>query len=334
MHSGIRFGRNWCRLDASVKKAVSNDEFRNLKQEHRQFHIVLVYIASLSVRRKCAEMGVSMISKRLGIIGFVSAAGIVSGILAGCGGSGSIEGLGATINASGGLTTASGGGTPGTSSGSTPQQVQVTVNGNVVTGTLPANQTIPASGVVSTIAPGIPILTGLTLAPKTHINVHTPTVSNGIQGEVDVDGCDTGLRVDSAGNLSGYLFLVPGAHNITAIGPFDIIGGSAFNPTTLTVGKFVFNVTVNPDGIASIPSALQVNLPINGGTLKAGHYVKVTYPTPDFAAGNGTLTLSWPGDTIQKTQPVVNGKVTFKALTNSTLVPMGGVATVQYDYVH
>lgn len=277
-------------------------------------------------------MGVSMISKRLGIIGFVSAAGIVSGILAGCGGSGSVQGLDATVVTTGGITSGTGGGTPGTSSGATPQQVQVTVNGTVVTGTLPANQTIPASGVVNAIAPGIPILKGLTLKPKTNIKVKTPTTSGGVQGEVDVDGCDTGLTVDAAGDLSGYLFLVPGNHTITAIGPFDIIGGSAFNPTTLTVGKFVFHVKINTDGVGSIPSALTVNLPINGGSLKLGHYVKVTYPTPDFATGSGTLSLIWPGQNITKTVVLASGKATFKALTNNALVPSGGVSTVEYTY--
>jgi len=237
------------------------------------------------------------------------------------------------INTTGGLTTASGSGTAGTSSGSTPQQVQVTVNGSLVTGTLPANETIPASGNVGTIAPGIPILIGLTLGPKTKQEKGAPTVSNGMQGEVDVDGCDTGLTVNSQGDLSGYLFLVPGSHTITAIGPFAIIGGSTFKPTQLSVGNFVFNVTVNPDGISSIPSALSVSLPVNGGSLKNGHFVKVTYPTPDFASGSGSLILAWPGVTIHQTHPVVNGNVTFKALSDNTAVPSGGLTTVTYSYI-
>ncbi len=191
----------------------------------------------------------------------------------------------------------------------------------------------PASGIVCAIAPGNPILNGLTLAPKAHIKITTPTTSGGVQGEVDVDGCDTGLTVDSAGDLSGYLFLVPGNHTITAIGPFDIVGGSAFNPTTLTVGKFIFKVTVNADGIASIPSALSVSLPINGGNLKRPHFVKVTYSIPDFSTGSGVLTLNWTGTTIAKTVTVVKGKATFNALTNNALVPSTGVTSVEYDYV-
>jgi len=273
-----------------------------------------------------------MVSRRLSIYGFISAAAIVSGALVGCSGSASVGGGPPTIVTTGGLTTASGSGTPGTSSGSTPQQVQVTINGTTVTGTLPANETIPASGNVSTIQPGIPILEGLTLAPKAKKEKGAPTVSNGAQGEVDVDGCDTGLTVDSQGDLSGYLFLVPGPHTITAIGPFAIIGGSAFNPTQLGVGTFIFKVTVNPDGVGSIPSALSVKLPVNNGTLKNGHFVNVTYPTPDFAGGSGTLILSWPGQTITKTVVVVNGKVSYKALTNNAIIPGTGLTSVEYDY--
>jgi len=183
-------------------------------------------------------------------------------------------------------------------------------------------------------------LVGLTLSPKSDIHEHQPaignkppTVSDGAQGEVDVDGCNTGLSVNSQGDLSGYLALVPGVHNVTAIGPFVIQGGSTFDPTKLSVGNFVFNVSVNPDGFSSIPSALSVNLPINGGTLKSGHFVNVTYPTPDFARGTGVLRLDWPGITIEKSQLIVNGKVSFRALKNNARVPLGGVSTVTYSYV-
>ena len=244
-----------------------------------------------------------------------------------------MQGVAGLIQTSGGVTSGSGSGTPGASSGATPTQVQVTVNGSVVTGTLPASETIPASGIVCVVSPGIPILNGLTLTPKAHIKVHTPTASSGVQGEVDVDGWDTGLTVNAAGDLSGYLLLVPGNHTITANGPFDIVGGSAFNPTTLTVGKLIFKVSVNDGGVGSIPSALSVSLPINGGNLRRPHFVKVTYPTPDFVAGTGVLTLKWAGTTIAKTVTVIKGKATFEALTNDELVPITGVTSVEYDYV-
>src|SRR5471030_1958024 len=239
---------------------------------------------------------------------------LAAGTLSGCGGSSSTPVLNGNLQTTGGLTTNAGTGTPGISSGSTPQQVQVTVNGATVTGILPPNETIPASGQVNVISPAIPILVGLTLAPKSDIHKGQPvghngppTVSNGGQGEVDVDGCNTGLTIDSQGALSGYLVLVPGTHNITAIGPFAIIGGGTQNPLQLSVGRFVFNVTINPDGVGSIPSTLQVNLPINGGVFNRGHFVKATFPTPDFSSGTGGLTLQWTGVTIAKTQRIVNG---------------------------
>jgi hypothetical protein len=78
----------------------------------------------------------------------------------------------------------------------------------------PANETIPACGTVAIIIPGIPISVG----------------------------------------LGSCLILVPGAHTISAIGQYAIVGGFALNPTQLTVESFKFNVTVNPGGVSSIPN--------------------------------------------------------------------------------
>jgi len=274
-----------------------------------------------------------MVSKRIGIYGFISAAALVSGILVGCGGSSSdVSGNVQSVSATGGLPgAAAGSGPAGTSSGNAPQQVQVTVNGNTQTGTLPAGETIPPSGNVDVLPTGQPIINGLTLAPKAHVTQTKPQSGGHTQGEVDVDGQNTGLTVLSDGSLSGYLILVPGNHVIDAWGPFNITGGSAFSPKTLTVGKFEFGVVVGNDGVGSIPSALSMQLPANGGALNNGSYVKVTYPTPDFATGSGTLILAYSGVTITKTQFLSNGLATYKALSNHPTIPGGGVDSVTFN---
>jgi len=282
-----------------------------------------------------------MVSRKLGIYGFISAAAIVSGILAGCGGSNSVEGLGGTVQTTGGVTTSSGTTATPVASSPTPQQVQVTTASGPVTGTLPAGESISSGQNVNVVPSGVPIIQGLTLGTSFHGKVSTPALAGsgakpttGAQGSIYVDGQNTGLTVDSDGSLSGNLILVPGTHTITAYGPFTIVGGSAFSPTQLTVGVFNFIVPVLPDGVAAIPSALTLKLPVNGGSWAHGPYVRVTYPTPDFATSAGTLTIVVDATrTIADGQTFVNGQATYSSLGGSLIshtVPATGVVSVTF----
>jgi len=272
-----------------------------------------------------------MVSKRLGIYGLISAAALVSGVLVGCGGSSaSVQGASPVVVTTGGITNTSGAGPAGgVTSSSAPQQVQVTLSsGATVTGTLPAGETIPAGGTIATIPAGVPIIQGLTLGPKFHGGHSAP--ATGGQGEVWVDGTNTGLTVDSSGSLSGVLILVTGAHTIHAQGPFSIVTGIQ----QLGVGQFNFGVVVLADGNASIPVGLNLRLPSNGGTLANGNYVTVTYPTPDFAAGSGSLFIGYSGITVTKTLAMQNGVATYNQLTpkTSSAIPQGGVDNVTFNY--
>ena len=285
-----------------------------------------------------------MVSKRLSIYGLISAAAIVSGILAGCGGSSaSVQGEGGTVATTGGITTAPGTSTTSVSSSTTPQQVQVTVGGQVITGTLPAGETITAGQPVATVPPGVPIIQGLTLATSFHGKITTPSTgikavkpTSGAQGSVYVDGVDTGLTVNSAGDLSGYLILTKGAHTITAYGPFAIVGGSVFAPTQLTIGVFNFGVVVLSDGTPSIPSGLNMKLPTNGGSWAHGPFVIVTYPTPDFATGTGNLTIVVDSTrTITEGKSLSSGVAAYYSLGNSDIshtIPSTGVESVTFNY--
>lgn len=284
-----------------------------------------------------------MISKSLGIYGVISAAAIVSGILAGCGSSNTVQGISPTVSSTGGLATAPGSGPAGgVDSSPAPQQVQVTVNGTQETATLPANETIQPGANVNVLpsTEGTPIFTGLQYgsgAAKHATKVTGPTgkpMTTGAQGEIDVDGVNTGVTVTSGGWLSGPLILVQGQHTLTAWGPFSIVGGSAFNPTQLDISSyFQFGITIDSDGNGSIPTNLAMQLPADGGAIKNGHYVVVTYPTPDFASGSGTLAINWPGGGVQQNKPVVNGVATFRAFTNPAIIPSSGVGTVVFTYI-
>jgi hypothetical protein len=281
-----------------------------------------------------------MVSRKLGIYGFISAAAIVSGILAGCGGSNSVAGLGGTVATTGGITTTPGQSATGAGVSPSPQQVQVTTANGPVTGTLPAGESIPVGGSVATIPPGVPFIVGLSLSTSFHgrQTVPIPGVNGvakpttGSQGQIFVDGQNTGLVVNPDGSLSGFLILTPGSHTVTAFGPFTIIGSTT---SQLTVGVFNFGVVVLADGVASIPSAINMRLPSNGGSWAHGPFVNVTYPTPDFSVGTGELIIVVDAArTIQQTQSFNNGVATYSSLGSSLIshnVPAGGVQTVTFN---
>jgi len=279
-------------------------------------------------------MGGKMVSKRLSIYGLISAAAVISGALVGCGGSSaSVQGAQGTVNTTGGLTSTTQTFTSGVGSSTSPQQVQVTVNGSTQNATLPAGESIAAGQSVAVVPP-TPIIAGLTLGPKTKGEKAAPT--SGAQGSVYVDGTNTGLTVTSSGALSGYLILTPGTHNITAYGPFVIVGGSAFAPTQLTVGKFVFQVIVASSGTASIPTALTLNLPVNGGFISHGSFVTAGYD-PSFVGYGGTLIIAYSGATIVKAQTLTfnsatnTALATYNALSSHPAIPSNGVDSVTFN---
>jgi len=273
-----------------------------------------------------------MVSKRQGIYGYISVAALISGILVGCGGSSaSVQGIGAQIKTTGTVPNQSGSSTSGVSSSGAPQQVQVTSGGSTVTGTLPPGESIPAGGSVCVITNADPIIQGLTVGPK--FNKVKVTPMDGTPGEVDVDGQNTGLTVTASGNLSGILILTPGNHKITAWGPFNILSGIT---SQLTVQQFNFGVVVKSDGIGSSPSSLVMQLPGNGGSWANGNYVTVGYPTPDFAAGSGTLTIVVDSArTISQKKLVQSGMATFKSFQTYKVgaqIPQNGIISVNYNY--
>lgn len=269
-----------------------------------------------------------MVSKRLSIYGFISAAAIVSGALAGCAGSSSsVQGASPVVTTTGGITNTQGTSPAGATTTQPGQQVQVTINGTPTTGVLPVGEVVPQNGIVATIPSGTPIIQGLQLAK---FNGRKGAPETGAQGEVDVDGVNTGLTVTATGELSGILILVPGQHTIHAEGPFAIVSGIQ----QLTVGQFNFGLVVLADGNASIPSSLEIRLPANGGSLANGNFVTVGYPTPDFAAGTGTLSIQYSGITVNKVRPLANGAATYKQITSQadSNIPSTGVDNVTFNF--
>jgi len=278
-----------------------------------------------------------MVSKKLSIYGFISAAAVISGAMVGCGGGSSSSGSTPTpITTTGGVATSPGSVATAVTASATPQQVQVTVGGTAVTGTLPAGESIPAGGSVGVVKNSAPIIAGLGLAPRVVGEKAAP--ASGTQGQVWVDGVNTGLTVDASGTLSGVLLLVPGNHTIHAQGPFVIVSGSAFAPKTLTVGQFNFGVVVLADGTPSIPSDLALSLPVNNGLLtpSSKYHVDTQYPEA-FKGYTGKLVISYGATTVTKSQILADDTVnavstaSYSALSTHPRLLTNGVDNVTFN---
>jgi len=247
---------------------------------------------------------------------------IAVGAISGCGGSSnSAPTQGPTITATGGVNAQSGTSSTGATQSTVPQNVPITeANGTTTTATVPPGESFTAGTPVNVIPSGQPFINGMSYAAKTRA-----------QGDVLVDGQESGVSVLPDGSLSGNLVLTQGNHTITAEGPFNIAGSGS---NMLTVQTFNFGVVVLSDGNASIPSSLVMRLPANGYPTSNGNYVNVTYPTPDFAGGSGNLTLSWPGMTKSENRAIIKGVANYADLTNqpTDVVPQTGVTSVTFNY--
>jgi len=279
-----------------------------------------------------------MVSKRLSLFGLISAAALVSGVLIGCGGSSATAGPAPVVAATGGITTSSGSTTTSVSSSTSPQQVQVTTTGGATVNAVvpPGQPALTPASVVATIPANQPIINGLTFGPSVH---RAPTAH---PLNISYDGTTwvwSGVNVNADGSLDNYLVLAPGYVYLQAVGPFTMVGGgSSFLPGRLTMQTLVFGIPVDATGIPGIPTDLQMKLPGNNGTTSNGQYVNVTYPTPNFATGIGTLTITWPGVKKQQVKTVIGGLVSYSDInagdSANDHVPPAGVTEIRYILVH
>ncbi|MDR3692530.1 MAG: hypothetical protein P4L46_24325, partial [Fimbriimonas sp.] len=273
--------------------------------------------------------------KRLSIFGLISAAALVSGVLVGCGGSSaSTAGQTGTVATTGGVTTSTGTSqTNAPSNPTTPQQVQVTTASGTVPGTVPPGQPdITTTSTVGVVPMTTPFIGNTQFAAFKALTTATSHPLN-ISYDNGATWAWTGINVNSDTSLDKNLVLAGGTHCwLQAVGPFAIIGGTAFAPTQLTIGQFIYGVIVNADGTVGIPSGINAKLPANNGTTAAGNHVNVSFPTPDFATGSGQLKITWPGITKTQTKVLNNGAATFNdpLQDSSDNVPSTGVTTVQF----
>jgi len=279
-----------------------------------------------------------MVSKQLQFFGFISVAATLSGVLIGCGGSSATtSSIGGSIQTTGGVTTQLGSSTTPVPTSNSPQQIQVlTSGGGTVTGIVPPGQpAITTTTLVSVIPANVPFINGLSVPKFKGLGTLAHPVN--ISYNQGATWSYSGSNVQTDGSINPPIVLVAGTSEwLQAVGPFAFAGGTLFKPTQLTVQQFIFGIVVDSTGAASIPSGMNLKLPVNGGTVAAGNFVTVNYPTPNFNTGSGHLKITWPGEVSAQTRAISGGTATF----NDALlvgkpndnVPRSGVDLVQFIY--
>jgi len=285
-----------------------------------------------------------MVSKQLRLLGFMSIAGLVSGVLIGCGGSSaSVPNANPTVITTGGVTTSSGSATTAAPTSGTPQQVQV----NGMTATVPPGQpTISVGTTLCVIPAGTSFLNGLTPKFDHPATGTVKKLATAPAGEVFVGYSasgpwfDTGVSIGANATLSSNIaFAAPATsflpNYLMVGGPLNITG-TAFNSGTLTINNsFILGFVVFADGGSSLPGTLSLKLPGNGGTIAGGNYANVTIPS-EFVGGV-SMNLAWPGVSKHQTKIDTTGTVSISVATAggfpSDDVPSGGISSVAVTIV-
>jgi len=288
-----------------------------------------------------------MFSKKLSIFGFISAAGLISGALIGCGGSSaSTSGSNPTVQTTGGVTTSTGNSSTSAPTSTTPQQVQVTTASGTVTAVVPPGQpAITPSTTLCVIPAGTSFLNGLTPGFKKPATGSVKPLQTTPAGEVFVGYTATGPWLDTGVSLgansqlsSAMAFAAPATsflpNYMMVAGPLNVTG-TAFNGGTLTINTgFVLGFVVFADGMPSLPGTLALKLPANSGTLAGGNYANVTIPS-EFIGAVG-MSITWPGETKNQTKFDTSGTVSISVSSSgnaSDNIPAGGVSTVALTIV-
>jgi len=278
-----------------------------------------------------------MVSRKLSIFGFISAAALVSGVLIGCGGSSATtSGVNPTVLTTGGVTTSTGNSSTPAPTSTTFQQVQV---GTSTVNIPPGQPNITTSTTLAIIPAGTSFLNGLT--PQFH---RAATGSSKAQttppaGEVYVGysptgpWLNTGVSIGANAQLSSSLaFAAPAIswlpNYLMVGGPLNITG-TGINGGTLTINTgFVIGFVVFADGNTSLPGTLALKLPANSGTIAGGNYANVTIPS-EFIGEVG-LELTWPGITKNQSKFDTKGTVSISVTGKgnaSDVVPADGIST-------
>jgi hypothetical protein len=224
------------------------------------------------------------------------------------------------IPVTGGATQASGTSNETRTASSSPQQVQVTVGGNSVTGTLPAGIGVTTGQQVGTLDPNTQLLQGMHPTSGTRAPGDIYLVQGGTQ-------YPTGVHLNSDGTLSGRLILPDGFYTVFIQGPLVV----ERNGARLDIQSFIINGEVR-GGAFSIPQTMSGQLPVDGGSsfpLRLDVQMPAT-----FANGYVELRVVHANGILHQDRTLVNGFAQFHDLVfgDNSIIPSTGVQTVEFSY--
>ena len=267
---------------------------------------------------------------RIGKYGSTALTAVVFCVLVACGG-GVGNGSSHQVSVSGGVINVSATPTSSVAASTNPTQIQIVpANSNTpVVAILPPGESITAGTPVSLVNNNSAILQGLALPGEMKGNKRVPTT--GTEGQLFIDGAYSGVTIVN-GFFSSPFVLTSGQHILEAFGPYRLTSGSILNPNTLTIGKLTFGVQVSSGGISSIPTQINLLIPVNGGTLTLGNFVSVQYPNP-FLTNSTTLTITDAANvSYAETLPLANGAAQYQLFHSfSRPIPSGGVASIVFE---
>lgn len=259
------------------------------------------------------------------VFGFIVGAMVASSALVGCSGDGAVGPDPGTpvVQANGGLTQDNGVSNETRGATDSPQQIQVTSDGGVVTGMLPGGLNVTTGEQVASFEPGQIILEGLTVIGGRQSEPGEITVRNLPGGQFR----SAGVRVQNDGRFSGRWFLPDGFYEVFVQGPFQIRRGQ----NALDVQSIVLRGEVR-NGVASFPQTIDGQLPVNGGS---SYPLRLNIQMPaTFATGWVELKVIHQNGILHQDKQLNNGFAQFHDLTlaGNSIIPTTGVQSVEFSY--
>jgi hypothetical protein len=267
------------------------------------------------------------------IFGILTGAALASAVLVGCAGDATlpIDTGTPVIPATGGVTQNRGTSNNTVAAQPTPQQVQVTrEDGTTVTGTLPSNTSLTAGDPVAVFEADAPLVDGLTVSGVSA----APNQDGSQPGTITIYMVgssirhETGLRITRDGRLGGRIICPDGHFQLFLDGPFAIVRGG----NRLDIRNFVFDMWVR-NGRASLPTRLQGELPVDGGS---SFPLRLNFDLPStFGNGYATLQVIHENGLLRQTRQVdASGFGQFHdiVLGENSMIPRVGVDSVEFDY--
>jgi hypothetical protein len=253
----------------------------------------------------------------------IVATSILLGTVAGCGGSGSANGIGLpplppTVPLNGGLAAVTVTSPTTVISNGSDQTILVTLPGQTQPSTvvIPGSESVAAGQSMAIIPANTTLIQNLTGG----------ATRQGAAGDLTINGLPSTVTVVN-GTVSENIGLVAGNYTFLVQGPFTAHG----NGNALTIQEFEFIFESN-GSVLSIPTTIAGQIPANNSD-NWQNSITFTFD-PSYGTGTAELDIQHANGTMDKTVTLQNNQATFAKLSNTENgeIPIGGVNLVKFNH--